>query len=258
MLKAYLDGSGNDAEHPCVLVAGYVAPAAIWEIFEERWGAFLTRHDLPRFHATTYAARRRPYSRWSDADYEAVPDEIFQIFDGLNLLGDCCALSLSAFHEWRERQDHWVQADPYYFCLDHVLKLLVRGVAETPEDEGVVIYCDREDNHEKLGLELAHWHEQKLRRDDDVGASVSRKRSVDTHYGSSFDHWGLQAADVFAHSMFQRVRDHMDGAPWDQKSPILDALERARATGGIFLDSPEMIEAIRRSRYRAPRGTWRP
>ncbi len=177
------------------------------------------------------------------------------MFSETGLIGQACAVSVNAFREWHEEQDHFVLDDPYYFCLDAVLKKLIRGIRET-EDKGIVIYCDREENHEQLGEKIASWHTQKLRAGGDVAFGSDTQRPVTVSYVSNFHFHGLQGADILAHGIYQRCCYHLAGnamraqGHWDDVSPLLSAVEPVSHFGVTYLDSKQEIARTRDLRIR--------
>jgi hypothetical protein len=117
------------------------------------------------------------------------------------------AVDKKVFDEWRHSVGFFVDEDPYYYCLGLCLNALIRGIAEGPIDEGIAIYIDQDKEHESLGLQIAKWHETRLRQDSHT--RVNKERIVSTHYVSRIDYRPLQAADILAHASYQSLRNFL-------------------------------------------------
>lgn len=164
MLQVHLDARGNLADQPVVVVAGWVATDNIWNQFDPLWMSFLQRNTLKRFHATDDWARKRPFSRMSDADYASIHTEICGMLTQFRFMAIGAGVSVAAFNEWRNAARNFNHPDPYFFCLDQVLRQTIMGITEYPKDEGIEIICDVESRNAALGREIAAWREQRLRR----------------------------------------------------------------------------------------------
>jgi hypothetical protein len=209
LIRAFLDASGQKTD-PVVVVAGFIGWPANWEHFEKQWNAFLNEFQLERFHATDFWLRRRPYSRWSDAQFLKATGDICKILsDEMGPpLGISVSLSVQAFNDWRETLDHFYPADPYYFCLDRVLYTL--AYATGPGAEDITIYCDQEKEHELLATEIARWHEARVNKTPSLATNpLSGPRGIDVHYGSNRKFVPLQLADILANDTFRMISDHL-------------------------------------------------
>jgi hypothetical protein len=125
--------------------------------------------------------------------------------------------------------DQFYPNDPYYLCLDRVLYQPITGTSEAPNDEGIVIYIDRDQEYEKIGNAIAQWHIDRLRLVPSVGTDdIASDRQVDVYYGSSFDFAPLQLADILSHASFQLLRNklHDIGDPV-QAQVFIDAMRKA-------------------------------
>lgn len=226
MLKGYLDASGENYEEPVVVVAGFVGTANLWDEFGRQWKAMLDDFELARFHAAPFASRKgRPFSEWCDKKHQACFERICKIFDELKPFGVGTALSIPLFEEWRIEQHVFYPADPYFFCIDRCLFTLIHGgIVESKGDEGIEIYCDRDKGRERISLELASWHEAKMRKFPTP--MVNPERHISTHYVASFEHRPLQAADILAHGAYQVYRDY-GKEPSSAEPSFIEALKKS-------------------------------
>lgn len=190
-----------------VAVAGFVASENLWVSFEMEWAIFLNTFELPRFHAAKYLSRQRPYAGWSDTKYEAAGETVCTIFRRLNPFGIGNVVDIEVFNEWRNSIEFPISSDPYFFCLDRCLRSLIRGIAQYPKDEGVAIYIDQDKGRESLGVQLAEWNQERLKRT--LPENIDPERPVTTIYGSSIDYLPLQAADILVHGSFQWMKNYL-------------------------------------------------
>jgi len=251
VLAAYVDASEEQPSIPVAAVAGFVANTSTWEKFEDLWKEFLREYEIKgRFHAANYWAREGQFRNWGDAKHLAAKGTICRIFNECGLLGVGCAVSCKAFDEWRLNQRTFVSSDPYYFCLDRVLRPLIIGVSEHPRDEGIAIYVDHDRGRERVGKEVAKWHESRLRRLPKIG-SINPEREVSTNYVSSFECLPIQAADILSNSAYKFLAHYLKTGE-QIEPPFTDGLDKQRCLLALkFLHDPELIEIDMRGTYLA-------
>src|SRR5690242_14681635 len=189
-------------------MGSWVANQAHWQKFEKLWKSFLTRNDIKgRFRTSEFLARQGQFN-WSDKKHNRVKQEIADIFNGIGMNGFGVAIDCNAFREWRLKQKVFVHPDPYYICLQRHLWSLILNIFEVPKDEGVAIYIDRDNARQKIGESVAQWYEDQL----------SITRNISTHYVSSFDYVGIQAADIAANSAFKYLVHFLKTGDWKRPS----------------------------------------
>jgi hypothetical protein len=250
MLQLHLDASGNMADQPVVVVAGWVATSDIWNQFDPLWKSFLQRHNLERFHATDYWARKRPYSRMSDDEYASIHTEICEILTQFRFMAIGAGVTVAAFNEWRNGARNFNHPDPYFFCLDHVLRQAIMGITEYPKDTGIEIICDVESKNGPLGREVAVWRTERLRQTTVVSPNIAQPdRPVSFDYRPSLDCTPLQAADVIAHGTFQLMCNQLNGLT-EVKPPSVRDIETKCPLGIECFFDAEHIAIIQRARIR--------
>ncbi|NRG19402.1 DUF3800 domain-containing protein [Rhizobiales bacterium] len=218
MVRAYLDASGKSSD-PVVVVAGFLGWQENFAEFEERWKAFLSEFGLDHFHATEFWAKQsRPFRNWSDAHHLKARHDICRILSETGPpFGISVALNVEVFNQWRSNLDHYYPSDPYYFCLDRVLNTLIYATG-SKDDEGILIYCDQEKEHESMGSDLAQWHEARLRNDPSLATNpVEAQRDVSILYGPKRTHISMQLADIFANDTFKMVRDYLNSGVYREQ-----------------------------------------
>jgi hypothetical protein len=65
MLTAYFDDSGTSDEEPVVAVAGYIGSVALWNIFNKRWRAFLSKHGIKQMHRADLESFYGEFKGWN-------------------------------------------------------------------------------------------------------------------------------------------------------------------------------------------------
>lgn len=242
VLQSYLDDSGtNDESLPVVVVGGFVADNTLWDAFEDRWSKFLVKFELERFHACHFLGRHRPYNRWSDEKYERAQSDVCDILSSYQWIGIGTIVTRTAFREWRDGLGHYIDPDPYYFCLDNCLRRLILGIKTVPKDDGVAIYVDQDKGREKLGQRLSEWNERRLR--SDPGYRVDPKRPISTTYGSCIIYKPLQAADILAHAFYQLASQILVDENTATPNIFYEALKKNNAPIGCnFLHTRELLE----------------
>lgn len=66
MFTAVFDASGREADQPCLVVAGFLAPDGAWNEFEKAWLSRLAEDGFNQFHAVDLEHYRKEFSKWSD------------------------------------------------------------------------------------------------------------------------------------------------------------------------------------------------
>jgi hypothetical protein len=224
VLEAYLDASEEQPRIPVAAMGGWVANQAHWQRFENLWKPFLARNEIKgRFRTSEFLARQGQFN-WSDEKHNRVKQDIADIFNEIGMVGFGVAIDCNSFKEWRLKQNVFVHPDPYYICLQRHLWSLILNIHEVPKDEGVAIYIDRDNARQKIGESVAQWYEEQLRLAPQAGRSVSVTRDISTHYVSSFDYVGLQAADIAANSAFKYLSHFLKTGDWKRPS-IMDGFK---------------------------------
>jgi Protein of unknown function (DUF3800) len=261
-LKAYLDDSGTNGAATVVVVGGFLADEKAWDAFEAKWSVFLAKYGLARFHVSQFWARKtKPYIGWNEDKHLSAFADASHILRTSDIFGVAKAVSLDAFNDWRVELDHPIDPDPYYYCLDKCLRLLIGGVRKSfGPDDGIAIYVDQDKGREPLGMKLAEWHTEKVRRGHSL--HVDRNRKTSTHYVSSIDYKPLQAADILANALFRQAVNFLEKKTTEEKT-FLEAMKESNMPIQFeFLHDKELFEIEARSRvarsvrerpYREPR-----
>ncbi|HJT20109.1 MAG TPA: DUF3800 domain-containing protein [Nitrospira sp.] len=198
MFTAYFDASGQEHEHPYMVVAGFVSSAKDWCDFSEEWKTTLDRYDLKTFHAvdcqncegefrTWKGQEKRRIGLWCDL-LDLIKKFTFQKF-GIGIVIDDWRTS---FSQERKRQ---LKVNAYVLCAmasaERVSLWARRQGIKTPIE---YVY---ESGDLGSGLLKEHFDEQGY-------PTPSFKYKEDrlvrgTHYPGTVP---LQAADFLAYEIF--------------------------------------------------------
>ena len=240
MLKAYLDASGTDPTKDIVVVGGWVASEDRWAAFEPQWKAFLVDCFGPnggRWHHTDFHSRHRQYENWDNQKRDRARTGLCRIIGALNPIGVGAALRKSDYNElwqtgrWQSSERWSAGGDPYAFCMDECLEVLIHRLEQRPLDEGVHIIVDRD---EKKGLtrRISDWHTKHLRSNEHAR---NPGRMITFDHGSDRNYLPLQAADVLVNETYRYMQNKYQNAettktlvPFLGATPIGTTDEHAR------------------------------
>ena len=249
MLAAYLDASGEEPNAPVASVAGFAASDEAWARFNSAWASFLRQNGLRRFHASHFWAKEGEFKNWSEAKWLLAKGDACRALNASNLFGVGYAVSTQAFAKWRSLQRRYYPADPYCYCLDRTLRRLIIGLSQHP-DEGISLYVDQDKSREKLGRELASWHEARLRELPKIGAINPDRPVIAPQYVSSFQCLPLQAADLLANGSFQFLRDYLQTGDRSAVPPFMECIDATKCPiAVVYLQDEEMIDLESRGSF---------
>jgi hypothetical protein len=107
MLSAYIDETGHskDERQKFVGMAGLIAPTANWEVFERKWkGALALPHfNIPHFHMTDFASRKRIYKDWSEEKRKKVFGKLILIIECTHAIPFGAIIPMDAFRGFVQR-----------------------------------------------------------------------------------------------------------------------------------------------------------
>jgi Protein of unknown function (DUF3800) len=89
MLYFFLDDSGTDARSPVITMAGYVALAHHWAIFDKRAKKLYDQRGITRLHASEFHGTKGEFAKWSGDKKMDFVRELFM------LVRKCCVLGVS-------------------------------------------------------------------------------------------------------------------------------------------------------------------
>jgi hypothetical protein len=218
VLNAFVNASEGQQDNTIVAMGSFVANEAHWKKFENRWKAFLTGNGIKwRFNASEFLAHRDQFN-WHHEKHDRVTKEIAQIFNEVGMCGFGVAVDCKAYHEWRLKQKVTIPHDPYYWCLQRMMRPLILSIYEVPKDEGVAIYVDRDNARPNLSVE--QWYSDQVR----AGSEARIARKVSIHHVSSSEYVGLQAADIASNGAYRYLSHFVKTGEW-KVPPIISGFK---------------------------------
>jgi hypothetical protein len=185
---------------PWFAIAGYVAAADTWAVFEEKWSEVLQAENLVEFKASDCENRRGDYEDWTPARRAALQRRLIHLIMGGNLTGVWTAIDIDAYKVLEAtlpqsnhpalRRYH----DPYFFAFSHLLQVNVELIVTMQLleriGEQVAFVFDKSDWTGRAAQMYADH--QKL-------DSPSVKYLGGISFDDSKKHPALQAADLLAY-----------------------------------------------------------
>lgn len=132
ILTAYMDESGTHGPSPVSVMAGYVADARQWHIFEKRTAKLFRRYKVDVCHAIDLKRGDEAFRGWSVAKKISFIDELGHIKNETIELGLVCVLKNSDYQEVyaeRERPRKVVKDSKYGVLFRATLGGLMQGIA---------------------------------------------------------------------------------------------------------------------------------
>jgi hypothetical protein len=250
MLKAFLDASGTTAEEDVIAVAGWAASEHEWDWWEQEWKKLLTELDIKkRWHHTDFLNRKNEYARWNDAKHLLARGEVCRIMNKIRPFGIGASLWRSDYDELWKMGKWNIPCDPYDFCIDHCLEGLIQRFHEVPKDEGIAIFVDQDNVHERTAQHITHWHEQYVRQNE---TARNQNREIKIRFGSNMQYVPLQAADILANETFRYMHRKVPnpylgaiviGMPDADPSPVIQELKKGSYLQ-VELYSKQMLEWV--------------
>jgi len=204
MLTAYLDETGHsqDPNKKYVGLAGMVATADRWEVFEREWRQALEDFEIPDsfFHMMDFAQSKKGtvYEKWKDdeAKRRQVLDRLMGIIRNTGTPFGA-VVNLEAYRA-TSPEFQAAMIDPYYICLqDCVHGAAVQTLYEAPEERIRVVFADQPEYSSKIRPLYAVLKDTKEMREHDL--RLSEHPSIE----DPREVIPLQAADVIAYEVGQ-------------------------------------------------------
>jgi hypothetical protein len=203
-------GHSKDEKQRFVGIAGLLAPAQNWETFESKWKSALKLPyiDLPYFHMTDFAARKKAYKNWSEEKRRAVLSKLFTVIETAHPLPFGAIVPLELYRSLKdEHKEYFV--DPYFLCFQSCVAACVTFLEDlhgvSPEEKVALIFSDQvEFRHRALQI-----YEQ---AQEDL--DVIKRRGTPPVFRDMRKMVALQAADIIAYEMYKEYerRTHRPNA----------------------------------------------
>lgn len=233
MLAAYVDESGHSKDPKCRFVglAGFVANAAQWDLFQGQWRAALDEfNDGEEFHAKEFY-RRSEQSKYAGWSQEKKDDFIARLTGSLvaaeaKAVG--CVVSLD--YERLEARHRRATVDPYYMAFQEVTKGLALSDAPIMNDDfkidpvSMIYAYQREYGATDAGRAMQLWNIMKSHPEKFVWAEWMGS------YTSAFprDVLPLQAADLFAYELTREFEAWATPSPRAMRKSLKDIVHNQK------------------------------
>jgi hypothetical protein len=253
IVRTYLDDTGTHSGSRIVGVIGAAASTDAWISWEKKWCAFLIDNGLQKgwkhsdFGSSFVGGRYGEYEDWSEAKWLLARRRVWEIISEEDLFGVGYAVVTSDYEQIVAEAKYELPSDPYEFCLDRCLNLILHRSFNLPHSEGIAIFCDQSKEQERIGSALAVWHEKYVTLYADVGY---RAVPTTTVYGSRLKYIPLQAADIMATEVYRACESFLRGSTReeiDQRYPILKELrDRGYLSNILAYSRDELIADLER------------
>lgn len=208
MLIGYFDETGHakDERQRFVGVAGLVASATQWEVFERKWNLTLKEFNLPFFHMKDFATSKNIFAGWSELKRRKLYGKLIRTMAVTHPLPVGSVISLEDYRSLTDDERMLLQ-DPYYFgmfaCVVYPLFLL--------ENKSLDV---------KFAPVLSEQREFKSRAELIIGALMQDFELAERLISPIFQDMKvivpLQAADIVAYELykeFERQRYRSNDKP---------------------------------------------
>jgi len=199
MLSAYMDETGHssDEKQKFVGMAGLIAPAGNWEMFEEKWKAALKLPyiDLPYFHMTDFASRQKIYKDWSEAKRRKVLGKIITVIETAHPIPFGAIVPMEIYRNLSdEHKEHFL--DPYFLCFENSLAACTTYLEfkNLPVEEKITLIFSEQSEFRNRALQLYEVVK-------DVPSL--KARGTTPIFRDMRDVVPLQAADIVAYEMYK-------------------------------------------------------
>lgn len=235
MLSAYMDETGHsaDARQKFVGMAGLIAPAANWVRFEKQWNAALRLPwiDLPYFHMTDFASKKKAYADWSEEKRRKVLGKLITIIEVAHPIPIGSIVPMEYYRTLdTEMQDYFI--DPYYLCFQSSIAACTSLLeyAKAPQQERVAFIFSDQVEFRHTALQLYELVVE--------ATGLFASRGTRPVFRDMRELVALQAADIIAYEMykeFERRTSRPDAAPRFGYTRIMKMLSRHNLNRPFFL-----------------------
>jgi hypothetical protein len=200
MLTAYLDETGHsrDEKQKFVGIAGLIAPASEWIVFEEKWKAALAlpHFNLPHFHMTDYVSKKKVYKDWNEKKRKKVFGKLMNIIESIYPLPFGAIVPMDIFRRFTKEQQSYFD-DPYHLCFQSVIPactVFIERMKNVAAEEKVALIFSNQVEFKHRALQI---YEQVAE------TQYYMRRTTPPNFRAMRDFAPLQAADIIAYEMYK-------------------------------------------------------
>jgi Protein of unknown function (DUF3800) len=198
MLTAYLDETGHskDEKQRFNGMAGLIAPAYNWEVFERKWKATLKEYKLPFFHMKDFANFKGHYEGWSEERRKKLFGKLMLHMETIAPLPIGIIIPMEEFRKLTEEEQGYFE-DPYYFCWQSMIAMANTYLEfkRAPLEEKVaMVFSDQVEFKKET---------RKLWEIIQHGQILNRRAATSPDFRDMRELVPLQAADIVAYEAYK-------------------------------------------------------
>jgi hypothetical protein len=220
LLTGYIDETGHskDERQRFVGVAGLVAQAEHWEVFERKWKETLNVFKLPYFHMKDFACRRKYYEGWSEPKRQKLFGKLMRIIATTHPFPVGAIVSLDDYRSF-PAEDREMMEDPYHFCLMGCVYLPAwRTENASPDVRLSIVFSEQSEFKNMAGLLL-----------DDFKQNHTEGQRFDTPVFEDMKMVvPLQAADIVAYELYKEFERRRYRSEAEQRYGYKELIKVAR------------------------------
>jgi hypothetical protein len=261
ILTAYFDKSG-DVGREIVIVAGFIATDSRWERLGRAWERVMARARVSDFHMAEFmrdAEDSRFNAReWPRPRKNLLASKLLRIIAEYVQKPVVVAVTMKAFREAAIADSKRYVGDPYRLCSAICLIASSEWARESRRRERVDFVFD---NDGKFFSETTKAYDVARREQ----ATSAKCRIGNIAFASRIGTPGIQAADMFAHLIYEYQKRHLINSgclPHPYLDGLLQSLgKRNKAVIERFYEKPEGVEfwgnTFKRSLGAIPRAAFK-
>lgn len=152
---------------------------------------------LTRWHNTDFHNRWNEYQHWNATKDLIAIGQIRDVFGPMECIGVGAGVRKA---DWEALKfEIGLTGEPIRFCLDFCIRTLIHRLHQRPQDEGIAIYIDKDEN-ENLAKEITDWHVDYHRHNDEA---ADPQRPVSLNFGYDRQYIPIQVADILANETYR-------------------------------------------------------
>jgi hypothetical protein len=248
---SYCDESGH-SEDPTLLyagMAGFVAPAGAWEVFEGEWKELLRNAGFSQLHMKDFAHSEGEFARWKGKEHEAERQAFLgralEIIRNTNATPVGAVVSLRDFASLTEGQKKSF-LNPYYVAFQTCTRgSAIHALFETPEEKVAMVYSYNEEYGANEGGRAHQLWE-------------AMKKSIDWRYrmgsyasNTPVELCPLQAADFLAYELCHEFENQIKRPKNGMRFPLTQMLQMVKSPIPkiVLFDRKELLRRVKESRF---------
>jgi Protein of unknown function (DUF3800) len=192
-LAAYFDESSDGRADTLFVLAGWIAPLDIWQIFDERWREIIGRYGITEYHAHDCTQRSKAFKGWTDERVAGLQRELLSALEEAEPTGIGVSLNIRDYNKLPQSKT----LPPYHACWQYCLIEAARTVAGENEVSFILDRrdktFDKADKIKELMRECPAW---------ESGNKIGTVALQDSHKFPP-----LQAADWLAYEILRHAAE---------------------------------------------------